>query len=138
MADTQASISPQLTSARSSPLDALAMRALARFGEMSPTTVEGAMGLFLDYGNEIIDDILSHPYCPEGSALPYYISVTETRDIPDHIVVAGLLFRHALQQKSKAATRYESDYYAKLNQIMLRVKFGTGASFNLLAVDYPA
>lgn len=138
LTDSQAGTQPQLVSASSSPLDSLAMRALSRYGEMSPSTVEGgAMLDFLDYGNEVIDDILGHPYCPPGGVLPYYTSPADRRPIPDHIVISGLLFRHALQQKSKATQRYEADYYAKLNQVMTRAKFGSGAEFRLQAVDYP-
>lgn len=137
LVDTQAGTSPNLVSGPSSPLEALFLRALRRFGEMAASTVEAdAISLALDYGNEVIDDILGHPYFPAGGALPYYTHPSDCRGIPDHIVVAGLLFRHAADQKSKAADRYEVAYYAKLNQLMARVKFGTGAEFRLQAVDY--
>ena len=139
MIDTQGGTSPQLVgSAPSSPLEALALRAMRRFGEMAPSTVEGdAMGLFVDYANEIIDDILGHPYFPVGGELAYYTHASERRDIPDHLMTAGLLARHSSQQKSNMAGQHLADYYAKLNQIMTRVKFGAAPEFRLQAVDYP-
>lgn len=139
MIDTQGGTSPQLVgSAPSSPLEALALRAMRRFGEMAPSTVEGdAMGLFVDYANEIIDDILGHPYFPVGGVLAYYTHASERRDIPDHIIVSGLLARHAKQQSSKRANEFLGDYYAKLNQVMTRVKFGAAPEFVIEAVDVP-
>lgn len=137
MADIQDTTSPHLPGDKNSPLEALVMRALARFGEMSPSTTEGeAMLVFLDYANEIIDDVLAHPYTVAGTLIPYYDHVSEAREVPDHIVVAGLLCRYAKDQGSKKADRYESAYYMKLGQVLARVRFGVGAEFELQAVDY--
>lgn len=138
LTDTQAGTSPHLGGGASSSLEALALRALRRYGEMAVSSAEGdAMALFLDYGNEIIDDILGHPYFPVGGVLPYYGHVSERRGIPDHIVVQGLLARHAKQQKSSKADEYLADYYAKLNQVMTRVKFGAAPEFEIAAPDMP-
>ena len=136
--DAQGGTSPNIAAGDTSPLEALAMRALRRFGEMSPSSMEGdALLSFIDYGNEVIDDILGHPYADAGLVIGYYTHPSEARAIPDHIVIAGLLARHADQLKSKAAGKFMADYYAKMNQVMARVKFGVGAEYRLQAVDYP-
>ena len=139
LTDTQAGTSPHLGGGATSSLEALALRAIRRYGEMAVSSVEGdAMALFLDYGNEIIDDILGHPYFPVGGVLPYYTHVSERRDIPDHILVQGLLAKHAKQQKSGKADEYLGDYFAKLNQVMARVKFGAAPEFEFQALDVPS
>jgi hypothetical protein len=137
MADTQTTTSPHISDGATSPLDVLARRALRRYGEMSPSTVEADTILgFLDYANEIIDDVLAHPYTEKGTSIPYATHQSEkVSAIPDHIFVSGMLFRHARDQKSKATARFEGDYYQKLNQLMTRVKFGVGAQFEMQAVD---
>lgn len=139
MQDTQGGTSPHLVSGPTSPLEALFLRALRRFGEMSPATVDGdALSLSVTYANEIIDDILAHPYFQEGGEIAYYEHPSEQREIPDHILVAGLLYCHARDQKSKHLAVYQGDYYTKLAQVLARVRFGTGAAFKISAVDMPA
>lgn len=135
--DVLGGTTPHIVSANTSPLEALALRALRRYGEMSPSTMEGDVLLdFVDYANEVIDDVLGHPYFPAGEHIDYYVHPSDRRAVPDHIMVSGVLYRHALQQRSQYAPKYEADYHVKLNQLMLRVKFGTAPEFRFQAVDY--
>lgn len=133
---TERSTSPQIADPYA-PLEQLALRALKRYGEMSPSTVEGEdMPLFIEYANAIIDDIHTHPYWDKGITIPYYIHQTDVRSIPDHVIVTGLLFRYALDKGSKKAGTYQGEHYARLNALLSTRKFGVGAEFELKAVDY--
>lgn len=132
---TKRSTNPQIVSPYS-PLEQLALVALKRFGEMGTSTVEAeAMVLFLSYANSIIDEIHAHPYWQKGVTIPYYTHWTESRKIPDTIMVVGLLARWALDQDSKKAPRLMGEYYSKLNSVLSTEKFGVGAEFSIQAVD---
>lgn len=140
MANTQGGSSIHLVDGEeSSTLETLALLALRRFGEMSASSVEGdALGLFVLYANEVIDDIRTHPYTPTGYVLSYFKHLSERRPIPDHILVSGLLACYARDQKSKAADGYKAEYLLKLNQAMAFSRFGSGATFEISAPDRPA
>lgn len=130
------STSPQITD-KYAPLDVLTLRALRRYGEMAPSTVDGETTImFMDYANSILDDIMEHPYWQKGVELAYYTHQTETRPVPDTLLLAGLIAKYALDQASAKAQRYEADYYKRLNQVLARVKFGVGATFEMVATDY--
>lgn len=121
-------------------LEQLSGVAFARFGEGSPTTADGdAYMLTIDFANEVIDDLHSHPYWHrDWPALDYYVHPSERRPLPDGVLTAGLLYRVARQQGSKKANAYEGIYYAKLNQSLMLQRFGNGAEFVISAVDMPA
>lgn len=139
MANGQGGSSIHLVDGDPSTLETLALLALRRFGETSVSSMEGdALALFVLYGNEVIDDIRAHPYTSPGTELRYYAHITERRAIPDHLLVAGLLARHARDQKSKKADEYMGAYFSKLNQALMTAKFGSGAVFEISAIDMPA
>ena len=120
-----------------SPMENLAMRALRRFGEGAPSTMDAeTMIMFIDFANAVIDDILEHPYW-DKTPLPYYQHQSEFRAIPDTLMLAGLLSKYSVDQASQRAQRYELEYHKRMNQVLLRRKYGPNASFELQAVDYP-
>jgi hypothetical protein len=107
-----------------SPLETLAMQALRRYGDFAPGTVDGDVILmFIEFANMVIDDIRMHPYW-EGDDPPYYTSQSETRQIPDPVIIAGLLFHYAAQQQSSKIQSYAPNYFRTLNQQLWRLKNG--------------
>lgn len=131
---------PQVTNGKS-PLRTLSMQALRRFGDFNANTVDGdVLLMFLEFANIIIDDIRMHPYAPRttvsntsGSTtttstninpLSYYLSVDESRDVDDQIIVAGLLAQYSLQQSSDKVKIYMPNYQRTLNQQLWRALNG--------------
>tara|TARA_R110001592_G_scaffold88637_2_gene260992 strand:- start:1119 stop:1736 length:618 start_codon:yes stop_codon:yes gene_type:complete len=124
---------PQIVDGRS-PLQTMCMQALRRYGEFSPGTVDGdVLLMFIDFANMVIDDIRMHPYAPtkaatnqSGNAITvpvsfdYYVSLSDTRDIDDIIIVQGLLYHYAMQQGSDKLQMYMPMYHRTLNQQLWR------------------
>jgi hypothetical protein len=52
--------------------------------------------------------------------------------------VRGLVSRIAMQQGSRKAGAYESQYLQALNQQMMLRRFGPGANYEISAPDMPA
>lgn len=98
-----------------SPLSTLAMQAIRRFGDFNPGTIDGdVMLMFLEFANLIIDDVRMHPY--HQGELDYYISPDDVREIPDQVIVNGLLYHYAMQQGSEKLQLYMPMYHRSLNQ----------------------
>lgn len=109
-----------------SPLQILVHRALRRYGDMNPGTIEGDVSmLFIDFANEIIEDIRMHPYWVAGD-IDYYISLEESRPVPDLVIVMGLCFRYALQQFSDKQKLYGPLYYQTMNKLLYDRNIGKG------------
>ena len=109
-----------------SPLEQLINSAVADFGNMSVDTIDGSVRLILlRKANMIIEDVRLHPYgtIPD---LDYYVSLQDTRPIPDAIMIAGLAYYYADWMKSKYAPKYERDYYRTLSLILYQRKYGSG------------
>lgn len=110
-----------------SELQELVVDALRQYGEMEPGTVLGQVQtMMIDFANEVIEDILSHPY-HDGSIIRYYETPAQSREVPDLIMKYGLMYRYAKQQSSEKEDQFKEDYYAKLNQLMFRKAFGPNA-----------
>lgn len=121
----KSSLTPQ-KEAPYSTLSMLIIKALRRFGDFNPGTVEGETNLMLmDFANEIIEDIRLHPYW-DGSVLNYYIHLEEKRPIPDQVVVNGLMFKYAEQQASDKTRGYEAKYFRSLNMYLYERSHGLG------------
>lgn len=122
----------------SSPLEQLVMRAMRRYGETSPSTMEPESLLtFLDHANWIIDQIHVHPYNPTGNEIAYYTHLTESREIPDHMIVAGLLYKHAYDNGSSKTGGYLAEFQNIMGATLHKARFGVSPSYELQAVDYP-
>lgn len=114
---TSSAMNPQF-GGEYSPLDALIVRALRRYGEAHPGTVDGdSMLVFLDFANEIVEEVRTHVYWAGGD-LPYYTHQSETRPIPDAIMIAGLMALYGEQQYSEKARIYSAKYYSTLNRVL--------------------
>jgi hypothetical protein len=119
------SLSPHISEPYAS-LEELSMRALRRYGDMHPGTVDGeVIMMFLDFANEIIEELRLHPYW-ENPEIDYYTHPAEVRPIPDAIIVAGLLFHYAAQQQSDKVQTYGPMFYRAMNRILFSRKFGSG------------
>lgn len=109
-----------------SPLEDLCRRALRRYGDLAPDTVDGeTIMMFLDFANETIEDLRAHPYWDMPS-IDYYVSTQDIRPIPDNVIISALLFRYALQQGSQKAQTYGPQYYRTLNTTLYNRKYGSG------------
>ena len=109
-----------------STLETLTFQALRRYGDMHPGTVDGeVMMMFIEFGNLIIEDLRGHPYW-ENPEVDYYTHPSETRAIPDNIMVAGLLYHYSVQQQSNKIEAYGPMYFKMMNRILYQKKYGSG------------
>jgi hypothetical protein len=95
-----ASMNPQIRDLYS-PLEELIMQALRRHGEFTPSTYW--TGLVIDP----------------------YISIQDAREVPDNIIVLGMLFHYAIQQHSSKSQMASEKYFRTMNQTLYRTKHGT-------------
>ena len=101
-----------------SPLDKLIKSAIRRFGDFSPASVSGdVQHMFLEFANLILEDYRQHPYFDGREKVHDYTSVNEAREIPDKIMLAGLIAHYSFQQMSEKTPGYQTLYYQTLNQV---------------------
>lgn len=118
-----------------SPLQKLAMSALRRYGEFAPESVDGnVMLMFIEFANEVIDDIRVHPYFSDAYEIEYYTHHTESRSIPDTIIIHGLMFKYAAQQASEKTQMYGPLYYKVMNQI-LYTEYARNSQLSIVPMD---
>tara|TARA_B100000941_G_scaffold290924_1_gene276141 strand:+ start:14187 stop:14891 length:705 start_codon:yes stop_codon:yes gene_type:complete len=107
-----------------SSLQTLAMQSLRRYGDMHPGTVDGeVIMMFVEFANLVLEDLRSHPYF-DNIEVDYYTHPTEHRNIPDQIMVAGLLYNYAVQQQSNKVEAYGPMYFRTMNRILYNRKYG--------------
>ena len=112
-----------------SPLQSLAYQALRRYGDMHAGTVSGdVLQMFVDFANLVVEDLRQHPYWAADGInnldIDYYKHYDETREIPDPIVVAGLLRYYSEQQMSEKLQLYGPQYAQTMNRILYNRKYG--------------
>ena len=113
-----------------SPLEDLIIKVLRRYGEFHPSSVDGEVSLMMiDFANSVLLDYNTHPYRSRSIAKPVipienYISLQEAREIPDEIIMSGLLYYYAVQQMSQKMTPYKSMYDDNMNRITYYNKYG--------------
>jgi hypothetical protein len=118
-----------------SPLQKLTMSALRRYGEFNPESVDGnVMLMFIEFANEIIDDIRVHPYFSDAYELEYYTHQTDSRSIPDTIIIHGLMFKYASQQASEKTQMYAPLYYKVMNQT-LYTEYARNSKLSIVPMD---
>lgn len=117
---------PQIIDGDYSPLEALIVQSLRRFGDFNAQSADGnTILLLLDLANSVIDDVRTHPYW-DGTALDYYTHPSETREIPDSIMRAGLLYYYSDQQNSGKTPSKTAAYLRTLNsQLWYRLNGNT-------------
>lgn len=97
-----------------------------RFGNQSIDTLDASVVfLLMRFANRIVEDIRFHPYS-DLPDLDYYKSLTDTRPIPDEIMISGLAFHYAKWKHSERAKLMLAEYTQALNQILYQRKFGSG------------
>lgn len=118
---------PQVSGADSyAPLIDLVATAERRRGQMSAARLTGdQVLLYLEYANEIVEDVRAHRYWTilvnRGKApnvLPYYTDLNEKRAIPDGILIAGLRAYAAEQAGSKKAKTLFDVYRNRMSMIL--------------------
>lgn len=103
--------------------------AIRQFGDASSGSVNGDVSLMMvEFANEIIEEIRVHPYQTytdsDGAVravvtdLNYFKHHSEKRDIPDVILIKGLLARYAFQQASKRAQALAGVAAQTMNRVM--------------------
>lgn len=109
-----------------SNLEALIFQALRRYGDMHPGTVDGeVMMMFVEFANLTIEDLRGHPYW-ENPEIDYYTHPSEQREIPDSIIVSGLLYHYSVQQQSNKIEAYGPMYFKMMNRILFQRTYGSG------------
>lgn len=116
------------------PLAELINRALRRFGEFNPSTIDADLSLMmLEFANQVIEDTRAHPYW-QGGRVPYYTSIHESRPIPDEIMISGLLVYYSGQQHSSKTELYLPLYTQRLNTVLWE-RMNGNAPIELTAPD---
>jgi len=109
---------PHLQNGHSS-LETISLQAIRQFGDFNPGTVDSSvLSMFLQFANQVIDDVRSHPYYTGYPVLDYYTSITDTRPINDTIVRSGLLYHYAMQQGSEKIEIFAPLYNRNMNQLL--------------------
>jgi len=117
-----------------SPLNTLVMQAIRRFGDFHPGTIDGdVMLMFMEFANQIIDEVRMHPY-HDGTDIDYYQSQTDVRAIPDPIIIQGLLYHYAVQQGSDKFQLYMPMYNKLMNQLLWQ-KINGNTKIQMRVVD---
>ena len=75
--------------------------------------------MFIEFANMILDEVRMHPYW-DGTQLDYYEHMSETRPVPDTIMIAGLLFHYSTQQASDKQETYGAQFIRMINQELWR------------------
>lgn len=117
-----------------SPLETLIQQALRRYGEFSPSTMDGDVSMmFIEFANMVVDEVRNHPY-HTGEAIKYYTSLQDRRTVPDPIMVNGMLLHYAVQQGSQKVQMYAPNYFRQLNQ-HLWYKLNGNTNIRMRVVD---
>ncbi len=117
-----------------SPLETLIQQALRRYGEFSPSTMDGDVAMmFIEFANMVVDEVRNHPY-HTGETIKYYTSLQDRRTVPDPIMVNGMLLHYAVQQGSQKVQLYAPGYFRQLNQ-QLWYKLNGNTKIRLRVVD---
>ena len=114
---------PQLGEPHSA-LQTLAQQSLRRYGDMHPGTVDGdVIMMFIEFANLVLEDLRAHPYW-DNLEVDYYVHPTEHRQVPDQIMISGLLYHYSVQQQSNKVEAYGPMYFRTMNRILFNRKYG--------------
>ena len=106
------------------PLENLVALALRRFGDFSSRRVTGDVVLMMiEFANEVVEMVNSHPYNDSETSIAYYTSQTDVREIEDAIMVRGLLALYAEQQASEKYPNARLEFARHLNGILYNRKY---------------
>ena len=94
------------------PLEGLVRSALVRAGNFSPSRIDGeVMMMMVELANRVVEEVRRHPYWTGGD-IDYYNDPTQTREIPDMIMIDGLTSHYLIQQGSEKAMVFLQMYQA--------------------------
>lgn len=100
------------------PLENLVRSALTRAGNFSVSRVDGeVMMMMIELANRVVEDVRQHPYWTGGD-IDYYADITQSRAIPDMIMIDGLTAHYFIQQGSEKAMIFLQLYQAGMNNIL--------------------
>ena len=120
---------------KNSPLEALMLQALRRYGEFGVSTIDSEIApLLLDLANMVLSDINTHPYF-DADPLEPYTHQTEARAIDDQLMVAGILAHYATQQGSPKAQLYNPMYLRLMNRTLWETLSGGGGKIQMRVTD---
>lgn len=109
---------------RYSPLESLIHSALTRAGNFSPARVDGmVMNMMIEFANRVIEEYRRHPYAPEEE-IDYYTHQSETRPVPDMLMIDGLTAHYLIQQASEKAPLFLQIYQSNISDVLYQRKFG--------------
>lgn len=141
-------LAPQKAQGNYTPLEQIAAMTFRRYGDFSDVGVQGDVLLMLiELANRVVEDVNGHPYAVTTAAdiaeypnavrtgIDYYVTQTDSREIPDLIVLDGLVYHYALQQMSQKAENYSRLYMRTLNGILYNRKYGN-SSIDVVPVEY--
>ena len=110
-----------------SPLENLIRSALVRAGNFSPARVDGeVMMMMLELANRVIEDVRRHPYWTGGD-INYYTHQSESRSIPDLIMIDGLTAHYMIQQGSEKSALAMRMYQSNTTDIFYERSYGNAA-----------
>ena len=100
------------------PLENLVRSALVRAGNFSPSRIDGeVMMMMIELANRVVEDVRQHPYWTGGD-IDYYADITQSRAIPDMIMIDGLTAHYFIQQGSEKAMVFLQLYQAGMTNIL--------------------
>lgn len=106
------------------PLESLVRSALVLAGNFSVSRVDGeVMMLMISFANRVIEDVRMHPYW-QGGRLDYYNDVTESRPVPDQIILDGITAYYMIQQGSEKAQLFLKLYQSKTTDLLYQRMYG--------------
>lgn len=101
-----------------SPLEDLVRSSLVRAGNFSPSRIDGeVMMMMIELANRIVEEVRKHPYWTGGD-INYYNDPTESRAIPDLVMIDGLTAHYLLQQGSDKAMVFLQIYQSNLTDTL--------------------
>ena len=75
------------------------------------------MMMMIELANRVVEDVRQHPYWTGGD-IDYYADITQSRAIPDMIMIDGLTAHYFIQQGSEKAMIFLQLYQAGMNNIL--------------------
>ena len=110
-----------------SPLENLIRSALVRAGNFSPARVDGeVMMMMLELANRVVEDARRHPYWIGGD-IDYYTHQSESRSIPDLIMIDGLTAHYMIQQGSEKSALAMRMYQSNMSDIFYERSYGNAS-----------
>jgi len=118
------------------PLENLVAIALRRFGDFSSRRVTGDVVLMMiEFANEVVEMVNSHPYNDSEIPVEYYTSQTDIRPVEDAIMVRGLLALYAEQQVSDKYPNSRMEFARHLNGILYSRKYKGTVRHEMTSVE---